>query len=249
MPTPKLRRVFPPAQPPAYLQSAMTPRKSLFWANLPLSLRRSRFYAPSVPQLLCFDEFVKTGGEGGTSSNSPSLGHPVYNDAGVVKANFSLDVQRPTSSPQKAFVFARHVGGSCSLMEILFYVSTRNPAVDHHWRHQPSIRQLLPDSRLRSPDSPSGGGLPTQATGPATASHRMTRACPHVRPAPHTSTPGGASNTTAPPAAPPPSPWPRFYCPCLPTNVCRPASARHLASPPTARLPPAKTASDSTLAC
>src|SRR3974390_1613719 len=184
-----------------------------------------------------------------SSSRLPPECHPVYNDAGVVKANFSLDVQRPTSSPQKAFVFARHVGGSCSLMEILFYVSTRNPAVDHHWRHQPSIRQLLPDSRLRSPDSPSGGGLPTQATGPATASHRMTRACPHVRPAPHTSTPGGASNTTAPPAAAPPSPWPRLYCPCVPTNVCRPASARHLASPPTARLPPAKTASDSTLAC
>src|SRR3974377_534866 len=71
----------------------------------------------------------------------------------------------------------------------------------------------------------SGGGLPTQARGPTTASHRMTRACPHVEPTPHTSTPGGASNTTAPPVAGPPSPWPPRDCPCAPTSVCRPASA------------------------
>ena len=63
---------------------------------------------------------------------------------------------------------------------------TWNPAGVHFWFHQPSPRQLLPDSLLRSPLLLPGGGLPTQACGPLTASHRMTRACPQVEPAPHT---------------------------------------------------------------
>src|SRR5271157_786879 len=69
-----------------------------------------------------------------------------------------------------------------------------------------------------------GGGLPTQACGPVTACHRVTRACPHVQPAPHTSTPYGASSTTSPPIAAPPSPWLPRDCPCAPTAVCRRAS-------------------------
>src|SRR5271165_1113499 len=73
--------------------------------------------------------------------------HPVYNDAGVVKAHFSLDVLRPTLSPQQVFFSAKHSGGSLLCNSSLLW----NPAVDPRWFHQPSIRQLLPGSLLRSP--------------------------------------------------------------------------------------------------
>lgn len=76
------------------------------------------------------------------------------------------------------------------------------------------------DSHLRSPYPFQGGGLPTRAWGSVTACHRVTRACPHVEPAPRTSTHCGASNTTSPPVAAPPSPWPPHDGPCAPIAVC-----------------------------
>src|SRR5271165_6463463 len=79
--------------------------------------------------------------------NNPNVRHPVYNDAGVVKAHFSLDVLRPTLSPQQVFFSAKHSGGSLLCNSSLLW----NPAVDPRWFHQPSIRQLLPGSLLRSP--------------------------------------------------------------------------------------------------
>ena len=50
--------------------------------------------------------------------------HPVYNDAGVVKAHFPLDVWRPTLSPQKGFVSAKHFGGSLYFFEMVPYFGT-----------------------------------------------------------------------------------------------------------------------------
>src|SRR5208283_5229194 len=82
-----------------------------------------------------------------TSPHFPTVCHPVYNDAGVVKAHFSLDVLRPTLSPQQVFFSAKHSGGSLLCNSSLLW----NPAVDPRWFHQPSIRQLLPGSLLRSP--------------------------------------------------------------------------------------------------
>ena len=171
---------------------------------------------------------------------------PSITTPGLSRHTFPWTPGAPLRLPRRFFSFTRSIVAALYFRFLPYFGILR-------WSTSGSTNHLSGNGSqialLRSPLGLQGGGLPTQAHGPVTASHRMTRACPHVEPAPHTSIHDGASSTTSPPIAAPPSPWPPRDCPCAPTTVCRPASTPRPASPPTARLPPAKTASGSNPAC